>query len=247
VKYERVLLKLSGEQFAGNNSFGIDSDFINNLAKAIKVVADMGVQVVVIVGGGNFARGRDLKVKGLHPTTGHYMGMTATVINSLALTDVLESVGQPAHLQSSLAVEKAAEAFAERSALKHLKNGEVLVIAGGTGSPYVTTDTGAVSYALRLGCEVVLKATKVDGVYDKDPTKHKDAKKYNSLSHVQALQNPDINVMDNAATALAMDHRLPIIVFKLSKENLKKVVQGQSVGTEVSWTKLAEDLPEEAV
>ncbi len=194
----------------------------------------MGVQVVVIVGGGNFARGRDLKVKGLHPTTGHYMGMTATVINSLALTDVLESVGQPAHLQSSLAVEKAAEAFAERSALKHLKNGEVLVIAGGTGSPYVTTDTGAVSYALRLGCEVVLKATKVDGVYDKDPTKHKDAKKYNSLSHVQALQNPDINVMDNAATALAMDHRLPIIVFKLSKENLKKVVQGQSVGTEVS-------------
>ena len=234
MKYKRVLLKLSGEQFAGNNSFGIDSDFINGLAKDLKTITDMGVEVAVVVGGGNFARGRDLQVKGLNPTTGHYMGMTGTLMNGMALADVLESIGQPAHLQSGLHLEKVSEPFTERLAIKHLKNGEVLVLMGGTGSPYVTTDTAAVNYALRLSCAVVLKATKVDGVYDKDPAKHKDAKKYNSLSHVQALQNPDINVMDNAATALAMDHKLPIIVFELSKENLKKVIQGQSVGTKVS-------------
>lgn len=225
---------MSGEQLAGANQFGIDSNFINQLAENLKEVVKMGIEVAVVVGGGNFARGRDLKVKGLNPTTGHYMGMTGTLMNGMALADVLESIGQPVHLQSGLHLEKVSEPFAERSATAHLKNGEVLVLMGGTGSPYVTTDTAAVSYALRLGCDVVLKATKVDGVFDKDPAKHKDAKKYARLSHVEALQNPDINVMDNAATALAMDHKLPIIVFELSKENLRKVIQGEPVGTEVS-------------
>lgn len=229
-----MLLKLSGEQFAGKGEFGIDSAFINGLAKDLKTIAELGVEVAVVVGGGNFARGRDLKVKGLNPTTGHYMGMTATIINGLALTDVLESIGQAAHLQSNLHIDRVTDHFTERIAIKHLQNGEILVLSGGTGSPYVTTDTAAVSYALRLSCDVVLKATKVDGVYDKDPQKHRGAKKYGSLSHVQALQNPAINVMDNAATALAMDHKLPIIVFELSKENLIKVIQGQSVGTKVS-------------
>lgn len=233
MKYKRVLLKLSGEQFAGDSEFGIDSNFINELAHSLKAIADMGMQVAVVVGGGNFARGRDLKVKGLNPTTGHYMGMTGTLMNGMALADVLESIGQPAHLQSGLHLEKVAEPFAERSALNHLKNGDVLVLMGGTGSPYVTTDTAAVSYALRLGCDVVLKATKVDGVYDKDPARHKDATKYKSLTHAEALSNPNVNVMDNAAIALAMDHKLPIVVFGLSKENLKEVVQGQSVGTKV--------------
>jgi len=233
-KYKRVLLKLSGEQFAGGQSFGISSDFINELAKDIKAIADLGVQVAVVVGGGNFMRGADISKNGVERATGDYMGMLATVLNGMALVDTLEAGGQPARLQTRLRVDSVAEPYIRRRAIRHMEKGRIVIIAGGTGNPYVTTDTAAVTAALELDCQAVLKATKVDGIYDKDPAKHKGAKKYTSLSHAEALQNPHIAVMDNAAISLAMDHKLPVIVFKLSKENLKKVIQGKPVGSKVS-------------
>lgn len=234
MRYKRVLLKLSGEQFAGNQRFGIDSDFINELAKDIKAIADLGVQVAVVVGGGNFMRGEAVAQRGIERATGDYMGMLATVLNGMALVDTLEASGQPARLQTRLRVDSVAEPYIRRRAIRHMEKGRIVIIAGGTGNPYVTTDTAAVTAALELDCQVVLKATKVDGVYDKDPTKHKGAKKHTSLSHIEALQNPHIAVMDNAAISLAMDHNMPIVVFKLSRENLKKVIQGELVGSKVS-------------
>ena len=234
VKLKRVLLKISGEQFGGNSGAGIDSKFINGLAKQLKEVVSTGVQVAVVVGGGNFARGRDLKVKGLSPTTGHYMGMTATMLNGMALVDVLESHGQPAHLQTGFQIEGLAVAFNEEVAKEHLKNGEVLVIMGGTGRPQVTTDTAAVEYAIRLDCDAVLKATKVDGVYDKDPLKFPGANRYSTLSHKEAYENPHIEVMDKTALSQAMEHKLPIVVFSLMPlKNIEKAVHGEDLGTKV--------------
>ncbi len=234
MKYKRVLLKLSGEQFAGGQNFGINSDFINELARDIKAIADLRTQVAVVVGGGNFMRGADIAKKGVERATGDYMGMLATILNGMALVDTLEANNQPARLQTRLRVDSVAEPYIRRRAIRHMEKGRVVIIAGGTGNPYVTTDTAAVTAALELDCQVVLKATKVDGVYDKDPITHKDAKKYSSLSHAEALQNPQIGVMDNAAISLAMDNKLPIIIFGLSKENLKKVIQGKAVGSKVS-------------
>lgn len=232
-KYKRVLLKLSGEQFASGRGFGIDSDFINELARDIKAVADLGVEVVIIVGGGNFMRGADIAKNGVERATGDYMGMLATILNGMALVDTIEAGGQAARLQTRLRVDSVAEPYIRRRAIRHLEKKRIVIVAGGTGNPYVTTDTAAVTTALELDCQAVLKATKVDGVYDKDPVKHKKARKYASLSHSEALRNPQIGVMDNAAISLAMDNNLPIVVFKLSKENLKKVIQGKSVGTKV--------------
>lgn len=234
MKYKRVLLKLSGEQFAGGSGIGIDSDFVNQLAQDIKqLIKETGIELTVVVGGGNFVRGKDMKVRGLKEETAHYMGMISTMLNGLALKDVLGSIGQPAYVQSRLGTE-VADGFEPSKAIKELKVGKVVIILGGTGKPFVTTDTGAVQAAAALGCEVVLKATKVDGVYDKDPAKHKDAKKFDSLSHEEASAHPDINVMDNEAHDQAKSYGLPIIVFELSKENLIKVAQGKPVGTKVS-------------
>jgi len=234
VKYKRVLLKLSGEQFAGSAGFGIDSGFINQLAKDIKEIASLNTEVAVVVGGGNFIRGMDIAKHGVERATADYMGMLATILNGMTLVDTLEANGQPARLQSRLRVESVAEPYIRRRAIRHLEKGRVVIIAGGTGNPYVTTDTASVTGALELECQAVLKATKVDGVYDKDPMKHADAKKHDKLSHAEALQSPQINVMDNAAISLAMDNKLPIIVFELSADNLKKVVQGQTIGTKVT-------------
>jgi len=235
VKFKRVLLKLSGEQFAGSRGYGIDAKFVSDLAQELKDLSkNSGVQVAVVVGGGNIMRGASIADHGVERATGDYMGMLATIINGMALTDTLESLGQPARLQSSLRVDSVAEPFIRRRAMRHMEKGRVVVLAGGTGNPFFTTDTAAVKSALELNCEVVLKATKVDGVYDKDPAKHKSAKKYGSLTHAEALQNQEINVMDNAAVALAMDNRLPIIVFELKPGNLQKVVNGEAIGTNVS-------------
>jgi len=192
-----------------------------------------GIEVVVVVGGGNFVRGKDIRIKGLKEETAHYMGMIATMLNGLALADVLRSVGQAVYVQSRVKVQ-VADDFEPSKAAVHLKAGEVVIILGGTGKPFVTTDTGAVQAAAALECDVVLKATKVDGVYDKDPAKHKDAKKFDSITHEEASAHPAINVMDNEAHDQAKDHGLPIIVFKLSSENLKKVVQGKAVGSKIS-------------
>ncbi|MEK7561862.1 MAG: UMP kinase [Patescibacteria group bacterium] len=238
MKYKRILLKLSGEQFAGSRGHGIDAKFVSDLAEELKdLLKGTNVQVAVVVGGGNIMRGAKVADHGVERATGDYMGMLATIINGMALTDTLEARGQPARLQSSLRVDSVAEPFIRRRAMRHMEKGRVVILAGGTGNPFFTTDTAAVKSALELDCDVVLKATKVDGVYDKDPALHSGAKKYDSLTHAEALRSPEVNVMDNAAVALAMDNQLPIIVFELKVGNLKKVVMGESIGTKVSHQK----------
>lgn len=235
MKFKRVLLKLSGEQFAGSRDHGIDATFVDNLAKELKSVVDRtGAQIAIVVGGGNFMRGASIAEEGVERTTGDYMGMLATVINGMALVERLEKSGQPARLLSKLRVEGVAEPYIRRRALRHMEKGRVVIVAGGTGNPYFTTDTAAVTAALELECDVTLKATKVDGVYDKDPTKHADAKKFDSLSHNDALQSPDIKVMDKAAISLAMEDKMPIVVFDLVPGNLLKVISGEDIGTKVS-------------
>lgn len=235
MKLKRVLLKLSGEQFAGSRGHGIDAEFVGDIAKELKEVAtSTGAQIAIVVGGGNIMRGADVAKNGVERATGDYMGMLATILNGMALVDTLEASDQPARLQTRLGVDSVAEPYIRRRAIRHIEKGRIVIVAGGTGNPYVTTDTAAVTTALELDCQAVLKATKVDGVYDKDPLKHKSAKKLPSLSHAQVLQNPEIGIMDNAAISLAMDNKLPIIVFELLSGNLKKVIQGKAVGSKVS-------------
>ncbi len=232
---KRILLKLSGEQFAGTKSFGIDTDFLTGLAEEIReVVTETGVQIIIVVGGGNFLRGATLahNEHTIERATADYMGMLATVINGMALVDILEHHEQPARLQTRIQLNSVAEPYIRRRAIRHLEKGRVVIVAGGTGNPYVTTDTAAVSAALELDCGLVLKATKVDGVYTKDPKKDKSAEKIKQISHLDALKDPNINIMDNAAISLAMDHKLPIRVFDLlTKGNIKKIVQGEDIGT----------------
>ncbi len=234
-KPKRILLKLSGEQFAGKNSFGIDTDFLLDLAKELhEVVVETKAQIVIVVGGGNFLRGAALSKNEvmIERATADYMGMLATVMNGMALVDILEHFGQPARLQTRIRIDSVAEPFIRRRAIRHLEKGRIVVIGGGTGNPYVTTDTAAVSTALELGCDIVLKATKVDGIYSKDPRKHTNAKKIHSISHLDALKDENISVMDNAAISLAMDNNLPIRVFDLlTKGNIKRIVAGEEVGT----------------
>jgi uridylate kinase len=235
-KPKRILLKLSGEQLAGERDSGIDPGFLKTLAEELNdVMKTSDVQVAVVVGGGNFMRGAKIAGRGIERTTGDYMGMLATIMNGMALVDVLENCGQPARLQTRLIVNSVAEPYIRRRAIRHMEKGRIVVVAGGTGNPYVTTDTAAITAGLELNCDVVLKATKVDGVYDKDPTVHADAKKHDALSHNDALQSGEINVMDNAAISLAMENGLPIVVFDLlTKDNIKRLVQGEHVGTLIS-------------
>lgn len=234
---KRILLKLSGEQFAGKNSFGIDTDFLLDLAKELhEVVAETGAQIVIVVGGGNFLRGATLSKNEayIERATADYMGMLATVMNGMALVDILEHFGQPARLQTRIRIDSVAEPYIRRRAIRHLEKGRVVIIGGGTGNPFVTTDTAAVSAALELGCDIVLKATKVDGIYSKDPNKHSDAVKLPIISHLDAIKDSNISVMDNAAVSLAMDNGLPLCIFDLlTKGNIKKLVNGEPVGTMV--------------
>jgi uridylate kinase len=233
MSYKRVLLKLSGEQFAGSRENGIDPVFINTLAQELReVLANTQVQLAIVVGGGNFMRGAAIAGHGIERATADYMGMLATVLNGMALVDVLEHNGQFARLQTRIRAENVAEPYIRRRAIRHLEKGRVVVIAGGTGNPYVTTDTAAITTALELDCEIVLKATKVDGVYDKDPHKHDDAAKKERVTFTDALIDKHINVMDNAAISLAMDNNLPIIVFDLlARGNVEKIIQGEKIGT----------------
>ncbi len=237
VKPKRFLLKLSGEQFAGNRDGGIDPVFTVRLAKELhQVMSTTGAQLAVVVGGGNFMRGASLSQQGgIERTTGDYMGMLATIMNGMALVDALESVGQPARLQTRLRVDAVAEPYIRRRAIRHMEKGRLVVVAGGTGNPYVTTDTAAVTAALELNCDMVLKATKVDGVYDKDPVRYSEAKKHITLKHSEALANDQISVMDNAAISMAMENRLPIVIFDLLSEgNIMRLVKGESIGTIIS-------------
>lgn len=235
--YKRILLKLSGEQFAGarEGGNGIDPEFLDNLALELKEVVDKtGVQLVIVVGGGNFMRGASVARKGIERATGDYMGMLATILNGMSLVDVLEHHGQLARLQTRLRVDSVAEPYIRRRALRHLEKGRVVLVAGGTGNPYVTTDTAAVTTALELDCQVVLKATKVDGVYDKDPAKHTDATKKARMAFTDALVDSEINIMDNAAISLAMDNKLPLVIFDLlNKGNILRLVLGEDIGTKI--------------
>lgn len=232
--YKRILLKLSGEQLTGNLDHGIDPDFVKWLAAEIKKAASTGTQVAIVVGGGNWLRGATYAAHGIERSTADYMGMLATVTNGLALMDMLESQGVPVRLQSNLRINEVAEPFIRRRAIRHMEKGRVVIIVGGTGKPYITTDTASVSAALELNCDVVLKATKVDGIYNKDPMKHSDAIKKDTMTHQEALESPDIQVMDRAALGMAADGNMPIIIFKLSEDTIAAAASGSAIGTKVT-------------
>ncbi|MDZ7744170.1 MAG: UMP kinase [Candidatus Saccharibacteria bacterium] len=233
--YKRVLLKISGEQLAGKFDGGIDPERANWLAAEIKKAQDKNVQVVIMVGGGNFLRGAQIAGHGIKRVTADHMGMLGTMMNALALTDIFEANGIKTRCLSNIFAEQVAEKFIHRLAEKHLGKGRVVIVAGGIGRPYLTTDTAAVSMALELECNAVLKATKVDGVYDKDPTTHNDAVKMDSLSYQQAVEDGAISIMDKAAMGLAMEHKMPLVIFDLlNGGNIAKVSAGEPIGTTIS-------------
>lgn len=234
-KYKRVLLKLSGETFLGSREFGIDPEFTTWLAKEIIKSMMQGVEIAVVVGGGNIFRGNAAEENGLERTVGDYIGMLATIMNSLALQAALEKEKQPARVLSAIDIKDVCEPYIRRRALRHLEKGRVVIFAGGIGNPYFTTDTTAALRALETKCDVILKATKVDGVYDRDPVKFKDAKKFEELTFKETITNSEIEVLDNSALSLCMDHKIPIIVFDLNREdNIKKAVSGEKIGTLIS-------------
>ncbi|MGL4980332.1 MAG: UMP kinase [Fusobacteriaceae bacterium] len=231
--YKRVLLKLSGEALMGDQEFGISSEVITSYAKQIKEVTDLGVELAIVIGGGNIFRGLSGSSQGIDRVTGDHMGMLATVINSLALQNAIEKLGVPTRVQSAIEMEKIAEPFIKRKAQRHLEKGRVVIFGGGTGNPYFTTDTAAALRAIEMNADVVMKATKVDGVYDKDPMKFSDAKKYSTISYTQVL-NEDLRVMDATAISLCRENKLPIIVFdSVTEGNILKVMQGENIGTTV--------------
>src|SRR3954468_3664696 len=233
-KYSRVLLKLSGEALGGESGLGIRPEAVQSMAEQIREVRELGVQVVVVVGGGNIFRGLSGSERGIERATGDYMGMLATIINALALQDALEKLGVATRVQSAISMAQVAEAFIRRRAVRHLEKGRVVIFAGGTGNPFFSTDTAAALRANEIGAEVILKATKVDGIYDSDPKKNKDAKRFTQIKYLEALQK-QLKVMDSTAFSLCMDNEMPIIVFDLFRaHNLKRVVLGEKVGTLVS-------------
>ena len=233
-KYSRILLKLSGEALGGQARLNICPQAVRDMAQQIREVRDLGVQVVVVVGGGNIFRGLSGSERGIERATGDYMGMLATVINALALQDALEKIGVATRVQSAISMAQVAEGFIRRRAVRHLEKGRVVIFGGGTGNPYFSTDTAAALRANEIGAEVVLKATKVDGIYDSDPKKNPKAKRYARIRYVEALQK-QLKVMDSTAFSLCMDNKMPIIVFDLFRpHNLKRVVMGEPVGTLVT-------------
>jgi uridylate kinase len=217
--YKRVLLKLSGEQLAGKYESGIDAELGTWLAQEVKKTAEAGIQVVIMVGGGNYARGAQLAGHGIQRVTADHIGMLATMMNALALTDIFESQHVKTRCLSNIFAQQVAEPFVHRLANKHLGKGRVVIVAGGIGRPYLTTDTAAVSLALELGCDAVLKATKVDGVYEADPAHNPTAKRLEKISYQQAVADDAIKVMDKAAMGLAMEHHMPVVVFDALQEN----------------------------
>lgn len=234
--YKRVLLKFSGEQLAGEHEFGVDPNIATFLADELKTASQTGCEIVIVVGGGNMVRGAEIAGNGIRRVTADQMGMLSGLINAMALTDIFEHEGLPTRCTSNIYAEQVAESYSYRLAEKHLERGRVLIIAGGLGRPYFTHDTAAVSLALELDCEAVLKATKVDGVYNKDPNKHDDAKKFDTLDYQHAVENGEVKVMDKAALGLAMEQDMPVVVFDVATPgNIKKVIHKTTgVGTIVS-------------
>ena len=232
--YKRVLLKLSGEQLAGKFESGIDSELCHWLASELGKVVASGTQVVVMVGGGNYARGAQLAGHGIGRVTADNVGMLATMMNAIALADIFNAGGITARALTNIKADQVADQFTHRRAISDLRKNRVVIVAGGIGRPYLTTDTAAVSLALELDCEAVLKATKVDGVYDKDPAKFPDAKKLDVISFDDAVANDAIKVMDKAALGLALEHKLPIVVFDaMSEDHILRVASGEAIGTKI--------------
>ena len=230
-QFKRILLKLSGEALAGKLGYGIDPDIIRAIAVEIRGVVDLGVQIAIVIGGGNIFRGVAASSMGMDRASADYMGMLATVMNSLALQDALEKAGVITRVQSAIEMQEIAEPYIRRRAVRHLEKGRVVIFGAGTGNPFFTTDTAASLRAIEIGAEIILKATKVDGVYDSDPAKNKDAVKYKQLTYLDVLKQ-GLQVMDSTATSLCMDNDLPILVFDLTTSgNIERVVCGDQIGT----------------
>ena len=237
LKYKRILLKVTGEVFAGPQNFGIDGKTIKAFAQELKEVKEMGCDAAQLIGGGNIFRGAVASEIGMDRASADTMGMLATVINSLALQDALEHLGVSTRVLSAIEMRQVAEPYIRRRATRHLEKGRVVIFAGGTGNPYFTTDTTASLRAMEVGAEVILKATKVEGVFDADPFQHSGATKFEELTYIEVL-NRELKVMDSTAISLCMDNNLPIIVFNLmEKGNIKRVVSGEAIGTLVSGGK----------
>lgn len=232
--YRRVVLKLSGEALAGEKGFGIDSDVLENIAAQVEEVHKLGVEVAIVVGGGNIWRGAPAGEKGMDRATADYMGMLATVLNALALQDALERRGVTTRVQTAIEMRQVAEPYIRRRAIRHLEKGRVVIFAGGTGNPYFSTDTTAALRAAELEAEVILLAKgKVDAVYDSDPLTNPDAKKFSRLTYIDLI-NKGLGVMDSTAASLCMDNKIPLIVFGLNKSgNIKRVIMGENIGTYV--------------
>ncbi|MGA2150651.1 MAG: UMP kinase [Geobacteraceae bacterium] len=229
--YKRVLLKLSGEALAGEQGYGIDPQTITKIANEIKEVVECGVELAIVIGGGNIFRGLAASSKGMDRASADYMGMLATMINSLALQDALEQIGVFTRVQSAIAMQEVAEPYIRRRAIRHLEKGRVVIFGAGTGNPYFTTDTAASLRAMEIGADVILKGTKVDGVYTADPKKDPNAVKFSRLTYIDVLKK-GLQVMDATSTSLCMDNNLPIIVFDVTTcGNVKKVVFGEEIGT----------------
>lgn len=237
--YKRIILKLSGEALAGQLGYGIDAAVIASIAQQIKEVVDLHVEVAVVVGGGNIWRGISGSQKGIDRATADYMGMLATIMNALALQDALESINVPSRVQSSITMQQVAEPYIRRRAIRHLEKGRVVIFAAGTGNPFFSTDTTAALRAAEIEAEVILMAkNKVDGVYSADPLKDKNAVKYETLTYMQVLSN-NLGVMDSTASSLCMDNNIPLIVFSITDQgNIKKVIQGEKIGTLVRGSDL---------
>lgn len=234
MKYKRILLKLSGESMMGEERFGVNPGTVTELAKEIKEVVSLGVQIAIVIGGGNIFRGLSDSAKDMDRSTADYMGMLATVINSLALQDALEHQGTPTRVMTAFPMQSIGEPYIRRRALRHLEKGRIVIFAGGTGNPYFSTDTAASLRAMEIHTDVILKGTKVDGVYDSDPVKNPKAVKFDKLSYLEVLKQ-GLKVMDATSISMCMDNNMPVVVFDLfNKGNLKKVVQGENIGTMVS-------------
>jgi uridylate kinase len=233
-KFSRILLKLSGEALGGEHGVGICPEAVLHMGEQIREVREMGVQVVIVVGGGNIFRGLKGSEHGIERATGDYMGMLGTIINALALQDALEKLGCPTRVQSAIVMSQVAEPFIRRRAVRHLEKGRVVIFGGGTGNPYFSTDTAAALRANEIGAEVILKATKVDGIYDSDPMINPKAKRFEQITYIDALQK-QLRVMDSTAFSLCMDNKMPIVVFDFFKpHNLRRAVNGEKVGTRVT-------------
>jgi uridylate kinase len=236
LRYKRILLKISGEAMMGDKGYGIDSATVDFIAREIKEAVSMGIEIAIVIGGGNIFRGVEASVEGIERASADYMGMLATVINALALQNSLEKHGIPTRVQSAIEMKELTESYIRRKAMRHLEKGRTVIFAAGTGNPYFTTDTAAALRAMEIDAEVILKATRVDGIYSSDPLKHPAAKKYATVTYIDMLKR-GLGIMDSTAVSLCMDNNLPIVVFNLrGKGNIRKIIEGKKIGTLVRGT-----------